>query len=95
MRRLLHRAAPFFLIAAPIGVFLCAAAAAATPPIEPGKLLGHIKFLASDDLQGRGNGSDGLERASLREPRKGERLQDRVPRLPQDRVRDEAADGRA
>ena len=64
MRRLLHRAAPFFLIAAPIGVFLCAAAAAATPPIEPGKLLGHIKFLASDDLQGRGNGSDGLERAA-------------------------------
>jgi hypothetical protein len=32
--------------------------------IEPTSLLGHIKFLAADDLKGRGNGSEGLERAA-------------------------------
>ena len=32
--------------------------------ISPDALLGHIKFLASDDLKGRANGSDGLERAA-------------------------------
>ena len=32
--------------------------------IEPEALLGHIKFLAADDLKGRGNGSEGLERAA-------------------------------
>ena len=32
--------------------------------IEPDALLGHIKFLSSDDLKGRGNGSEGLERAA-------------------------------
>ena len=32
--------------------------------IEPDALLGHIKFLAADDLKGRGNGSEGLERAA-------------------------------
>ena len=32
--------------------------------IQPDALLGHIKFLASDDLKGRGNGSEGLERAA-------------------------------
>jgi len=32
--------------------------------IEQDALLGHIKFLASDDLKGRGNGSEGLERAA-------------------------------
>lgn len=32
--------------------------------IEPDALLGHIKFLAADDLKGRANGSDGLERAA-------------------------------
>ncbi|HKE83841.1 MAG TPA: M20/M25/M40 family metallo-hydrolase [Vicinamibacterales bacterium] len=31
--------------------------------IEADALLGHIKFLASDDLRGRANGSEGLERA--------------------------------
>lgn len=55
MRRLVH----FALLLAIVG-----GAAAATPPIEPEKLLGHIKFLAADDLQGRGNGSEGLERAA-------------------------------
>ena len=37
---------------------------AATTPIAPAALLGHIQFLASDDLRGRGNGSVGLERAA-------------------------------
>ena len=32
--------------------------------IEPDALLAHIKFLASDDLKGRGNGTEGLERAA-------------------------------
>ena len=32
--------------------------------ISPNALLGHIKFLAADDLKGRGNGSEGLERAA-------------------------------
>ena len=37
---------------------------AATPPIPAGALLDHVKFLSSDELQGRGNGSAGLERAA-------------------------------
>jgi aminopeptidase YwaD len=32
--------------------------------IQPDTLLGHIKFLSSDDLKGRGNGTEGLERAA-------------------------------
>jgi hypothetical protein len=32
--------------------------------IEPDSLLGHIKFLSADELRGRGNGSEGLERAA-------------------------------
>ena len=32
--------------------------------IEADALLGHIKFLSADDLKGRGNGSEGLERAA-------------------------------
>jgi hypothetical protein len=38
-------------------------AADSRPPIKADALLDHIKFLASDDLQGRGNGTAGLERA--------------------------------
>ena len=37
--------------------------AAAPPDRSARRLLAHIKFLASDELQGRGNGSAGLERA--------------------------------
>jgi hypothetical protein len=36
---------------------------AAAPPIDAQAILQHIKFLAADDLQGRGNGTEGLERA--------------------------------
>src|SRR5687767_314138 len=32
--------------------------------IASDRLLGHIKFLASDELKGRGNGTEGLERAA-------------------------------
>jgi hypothetical protein len=38
--------------------------AAATPEIRPDDVLEHIKYLASDELQGRGNGTEGLERAA-------------------------------
>jgi hypothetical protein len=40
------------------------AVGAATPPIPAGALLDHVKFLSADELQGRGNGSAGLERAA-------------------------------
>jgi len=42
---------------------LAAAAAGGDPGIDADALLTHIKFLASDDLKGRANGSEGLERA--------------------------------
>jgi hypothetical protein len=52
----------FVLAAALAGV---AAAASALPAdIQPESLLGHIKFLSSDDLKGRGNGTEGLEKAA-------------------------------
>ena len=34
------------------------------PAIKPDALLAHVKFLSSDDLAGRGNGTPGLERAA-------------------------------
>lgn len=37
---------------------------AVTPPIPADSILEHIKFLASDELAGRGNGTEGLERAA-------------------------------
>ncbi len=37
---------------------------AVTPAIPPDAILDHIKFLASDELRGRGNGTEGLERAA-------------------------------
>jgi len=46
-----------------LAALLAAVISAAAPPIDPQALLEHIKFLAADDLQGRGNGSAGLERA--------------------------------
>jgi hypothetical protein len=45
-------------------VGLIAGAAALRADIEPDALLAHIKFLSSDELKGRGNGSEGLERAA-------------------------------
>jgi hypothetical protein len=54
MRKLLLAAAA--LIAAS-GAFLQA-------NLEPDELLAHVRFLASDELAGRGNGTDGLERAA-------------------------------
>ncbi len=41
-----------------------ASAAALAPDIEPDHLLSHIKFLSSDDMKGRDNGSPELERAA-------------------------------
>ncbi len=34
------------------------------PSIHPEALLAHVKFLSSDDLEGRGNGTKGLDRAA-------------------------------
>src|SRR5688500_6090050 len=45
-------------------VALMAGAAAVRADIEPDALLAHIKFLASDELKGRGNGTEGLDRAA-------------------------------
>jgi hypothetical protein len=43
---------------------LTVAVRAATPAIDADRLLGHIKFLASDDMKGRGDGSPELNRAA-------------------------------
>ena len=43
---------------------LAGAVGAATPPIQPDALLGHVKVLASDDMRGRGNGTAELETAA-------------------------------
>jgi hypothetical protein len=40
------------------------ALSAATPEIDQARLLDHVKFLSSDDLKGRANGSPELERAA-------------------------------
>jgi hypothetical protein len=45
-------------------IALGTAVTGATPAIPPEAVLGHIKFLASDELKGRGNGQEGLERAA-------------------------------
>jgi len=48
-----------------VGVLLVGASAAAlAPEIQPDQLLAHIKFLSSDDMKGRGDGSPELERAA-------------------------------
>lgn len=48
-----------------VGVILVGASAAAlAPDIEPDHLLAHIKFLSSDEMKGRSNGSPELERAA-------------------------------
>src|SRR6185503_536112 len=50
---------------AAVGLLVFAATAVGgDKEIEPDALLGHIKFLAADDLKGRGNGYEGLERAA-------------------------------
>src|SRR5687767_4973837 len=56
----MRRAAP---VAASLAV-LVALAYAATPPIQPDAVLAHIKVLSADELQGRANGSAGLEKAA-------------------------------
>ena len=47
-------------------LLVCAAVVAADtrPVINPNDLLQHVKFLSSDELEGRGNGTRGLERAA-------------------------------
>jgi Zn-dependent M28 family amino/carboxypeptidase len=50
----------------PVLLFCFAALLAADTrtAIKPADLLGHVKFLSSDELEGRGNGTRGLERAA-------------------------------
>ncbi|HEY5617699.1 MAG TPA: M20/M25/M40 family metallo-hydrolase [Vicinamibacterales bacterium] len=65
MRRLLL-SAPLaaLLAAASLGAGALARQSAATSPIDPDRILDHIKFLAADQLEGRANGGAGLERAA-------------------------------
>ncbi len=49
-------------LAAAVGLLIGQAAIGAE--IDSTRLLDHIRFLASDDLKGRGNGTEGLERAA-------------------------------
>ena len=51
-----------FLVATIVAI--SATVAAALPGIESDALVDHIKFLASDDMKGRGNGTPELERAA-------------------------------
>jgi Peptidase family M28 len=46
-----------------LAVVVSSIAASSTPIVDPDALLDHIKFLASDDMRGRANGSPELERA--------------------------------
>ena len=55
----MRRLAAAVLLAVVTGI-----AASSTPAIEPDVLLDHIKFLASDDMKGRADGSPELERAA-------------------------------
>lgn len=52
------------IMALAIAVAALANPRAATPPIQPARILEHVKFLSSDELQGRANGGTGLERAA-------------------------------
>lgn len=54
----MRRVAPVFLLV------LLTVGTLAAPPVESDRLLDHIRFLASDELQGRASGSEGLERAA-------------------------------
>src|SRR5215471_15526548 len=46
-----------------LAAFVTSFAASSTPAIDSDALLDHIKFLASDEMKGRANGSPELERA--------------------------------
>jgi hypothetical protein len=55
----MRRAAHILIVA-----LLLSTLAGAATSINPGELLGHIKFLASDEMKGRASGSPELERAA-------------------------------
>ena len=44
--------------------WLLALALASAAQVDPGKYLEHIKYLASDELKGRGSGTPELEKAA-------------------------------
>ncbi len=45
-------------------VMLSVASFASTPAFQPDAYMRHVKYLASDELQGRGNGTPGLDKAA-------------------------------
>src|SRR6266702_5815265 len=45
-------------------ILTCLASFGASPPFLPDSYLRHVKFLASDDLKGRGNGTPELDKAA-------------------------------
>ena len=52
------------VIALPVAVCLAAALSAQTRQINPRTYIEHVRFLASDQLEGRGNGTPGLDAAA-------------------------------
>ncbi len=58
----MQRRLRFFVFAA--GLFLSLGGYAASYKFQPDAYLRHVKFLASDELEGRGNGTPGLEKAA-------------------------------
>jgi Zn-dependent M28 family amino/carboxypeptidase len=59
MHRSLSRPAAAFTVAVALSL-----SATAAGPVDPARFLAHVRFLASDELKGRGNGSSGLENAA-------------------------------
>ena len=49
------------VIALPVAVCLTVALSAQTRQINPRAYIEHVRFLASDQLEGRGNGTPGLD----------------------------------
>lgn len=55
---------PVALLVAAVFAGLAASQEPAPLPISPARYLEHVRFLASDELEGRGNGTKGLDRAA-------------------------------
>ena len=65
MRKSVDRTVAPLHVATPIvALLLTLAVSAASPAIDADRLLGHIKFLASDEMKGRADGSPELNRAA-------------------------------
>jgi peptidase M28-like protein/PDZ domain-containing protein len=64
MMRFRHRLIPLGLVAALVATVHPLAQTDAVSEVSESKYMAHVKYLASDDLAGRGNGTPGLERAA-------------------------------